>query len=845
MSLKFEKLGILSVALILSLLPSSAFAGPNDDYVRRHDFDADSLGDLYQYDSSKSVFTIRNSSDGRFKHIRLGRGGEVAVPGDYNGDGVAEPAVFDKSSGAWTIAADKDAVTKTTEVFGASQIPVPGTYTYGSCTSIATYDPRKAVWSVKDCETGDVINKSVGQKSLIPVPAPADFDCDGLVDMAVFHKLNSTWEIHLSNSDRVVRQQFGLAGDIPVAGDYDKDSCADVAVYRPTSHTFFSKKLNDGLDKIKVQQWGLRGDWPYTTDVDGDGATDYIVFRPTDSVYYITASSGAFFTAAFPRQDSTQRLFKASPEARISQRSIGFGDLRPDDIDGFMNRFCGLNIRIPDLGRIVANLGNLLGRIRGLVSGVLNFQDKFLGIKADFEACGSVELPDISIDLPDIEGCVGARLPSFNACISDFMPDFNACVGDFVPTSIDACLSASLPDVNACLDIPDFGGTFEGCVEAGVDELLTLNLPSIDIGLLDDVQLALNDLRLVASVSETVGFLRGACEIGVGVNGGGIGIGVGTPPLVPGAPPGTRTRGDFTGDGLANITSISNRATSARTRSVFNKSSNAGGYYQWNVTTDQGITAAVQFGAAGDILVPGDYNGSGVMQPAVVRVEGANALWRILEADGSTSTESWGGSGDDFHTGDITCDGRDDLIYSTDVNGARNWRIKSLADGSTRKILFGRAQDKAFIKDMNGDSCDDIVIAQSDGNLIHWKVFDVKNFKHLPVVQWGLAGDTTLPPSDMNGDGAADINVVRPINGLLHTFIRFSNGLNMVLPFGLTGDIPFTADFSGVNHSELAVYRPSTNQVYIRRYNGGVNVIGLPAGIRELVTPDGQAVALN
>jgi hypothetical protein len=54
---------------------------------------------------------------------------------------------------------------------------------------------------------------------------------------------------------------WGGNGDVATPGDYDGDGRADVAVFRPSSGTWFVLKSSTGNTSI-IMQWGQQSDIP-------------------------------------------------------------------------------------------------------------------------------------------------------------------------------------------------------------------------------------------------------------------------------------------------------------------------------------------------------------------------------------------------------------------------------------------------------------------------------------------------------------------------------------------------------------------------------------------------------
>jgi hypothetical protein len=215
-----------------------------------------------------------------------------SVKYDFDGDGKADISRWHPANHTFEFKRSIDGEKVAVSVGNSSSIPAPGDFDGDGITDVAVF--TAGTWTIKYSTTGVWHNITCGTVAG-DIPMAGDYDGDGTTDAAIFRPMTATWII-AGSSESFPPIQFGQSGDIPIPGNYAGGTATDVAYFRPSTGDWHFWNVSNGQTAAPMDpiHWGAAGHIPLQGDFDGDGISDLVVYDPSNGAWYVNPSRDGF-----------------------------------------------------------------------------------------------------------------------------------------------------------------------------------------------------------------------------------------------------------------------------------------------------------------------------------------------------------------------------------------------------------------------------------------------------------------------------------------------------------------------------------------------------------------------
>jgi hypothetical protein len=169
--------------------------------------------------------------------------------------------------------------------------------------------------------------------------------------------------------------------------------------------------------------------------------------------------------------------------------------------------------------------------------------------------------------------------------------------------------------------------------------------------------------------------------------------------------------------------------------------------------SSDGVMVTAEWGQQGDTAAPGDYDGDGINDLAVRRINGGiPEMWMNQSAAGIQSF-FWGGPTDTIVPGDFDSDGKTDMAVIRNVNGSLYWWVALSSHGYAvyDAGYHGSAATDFPVPSVDVDGSSEIAVWR-DGMYSILRIFTT--WRGLTTFWWGQPGD--FPLASYNLHYAAD-----------------------------------------------------------------------------------------
>lgn len=282
---------------------------------------------------------------------------------------------------------------------------------------------------------------------------------------------------------------------------------------------------------------------------------------------------------------------------------------------------------------------------------------------------------------------------------------------------------------------------------------------------------------------------------------------------------------DFTGSGRTSFATV--------TRGTQNPNQNQNPNLIWRILSNPvGSEQATLFGIVGDILTPGYYDSDNRADLSIYRTSETAYFTRPSASPNTSFVRIQFGLATDVpgREADYDGDGRDDYTVVRDGGANLIFFILRSSNNTFSGVNFGvpgftngTGDFPIAGADYNGDGRAEVTVIRSDANgAATYFAGDSNTGALVAVQQWGNFNSDFFVVGDYLGDRRADFAVFRAFTGGVNGiwFVRENGGSGTVIrTFGQTSlaaptDRPICGDYNGDGKQDIAIYRSSNSTFY-------------------------------